>query len=225
VTLPGPGKYTGQVATVFIVASAPKKSGCTYVTGWMAEWIKGGATPGGYAIGSLAGYRCDEPLLATQGPLGQKYTQYNGVIHCDQIDEGAGDPQGQLDGDPAGIWGYYGTASNAGSGAANSPAAGPAIPGSTLSKSLSKQLVTFASLQPTSVTCPAVARKRGAKVTCTVSGKELPGGTTELHGTADVTIQDQAGHSALDTYQLTGPGGAATRGTGYPFDPETGRVL
>ena len=46
-----------------------------------------------------------------------------------------------------------------------------------------------------------------------------------MRGTAEVTIQDQAGHSAEDTYQLTGPGGAAIRGTGYPFDPETGRVL
>jgi hypothetical protein len=95
VTLPGPGKYAGQVATVFIVGSAPKESGCTFVTGWMAEWIKGGASPGGYAIGSLAGYRCDEPLLAAnQGPLGEKYSHYTGVIPCDQIDESAGDPRG-----------------------------------------------------------------------------------------------------------------------------------
>jgi hypothetical protein len=53
----------------------------------------------------------------------------------------------------------------------------------------------------------------------------MNGGTTELHGTAEVTIQDQTGHRAEDTYELTGPGGGAIRGTGYPFDPDTGRVL
>ena len=191
----------------------------------MAEWIKAGSSPSGYAAGSLIGYRCDEPLLPNLGPLGAKYSQYSGVIHCDQIDESGGDPQGQLDSDSAGIWGYYGTGSNAGSTAANSSAAGPAIPGSTLSKALAKQLETFASVQPDSVICPAVARKRGANVTCSVSARQLNGGTTELHGTAEVTIQDQAGHQAEDTYQLTGPGGAGIRGTGYPFDPNTGRVL
>ena len=224
-TLPGRGKYAGQVATVFIVGSAPKKSGCRFVTGWMAEWIKAGAPPGGYAVGSYVGIRCDEPLPASQGPLGGKYTQYRGVIHCGHIDESAGDPQGQLDREPAGIWGYYASGNNTGSNRANPPAAGPAIPGSTLSKALAKQLMTYARVQPDSVACPPLARKRGAKITCSVSGKQVNGGTTELRGTAEVTIQDQAGHRAEDSYQLTGPGGAATRGTGYPFDPNTGRVL
>jgi hypothetical protein len=224
-TLPGPGDYAGQVTTVFIVASGPKESGCSYVTGWMSEWVKAGASPGGYAAGSLVGVRCDEPLLANQGPLGDKYSQYSGVIHCAQVDESAGDPEGQLDNDRAGYWGYYGSGSNPGPPAASSSAAGPAIPGSTLSKSLAKQLQTFADVQPDSVTCPALERKRGAKVTCNVSAKQTSGGTTELRGTADVTIQDQAGHRAEDTYELTGAGGAAIRGTGYPFDPDTGRVL
>ena len=58
-----------------------------------------------------------------------------------------------------------------------------------------------------------------------VSGKQLPGSTTKMRGTAEVTIQDQAGHRAEDTYQLTGSDGGAIRGTGYPFDPNTGRVL
>jgi hypothetical protein len=222
-TLPSRGKYAGQVATVFIVASGPKKSGCRFVTGWMTEWIKAGAPPGGYAVGSLVGIRCDEPLPADQGPLGGKYTAYSGVIHCGQVDESAVDPQGQLDSDPAGFWGYYG--SNTAPKPVNGPPAGPAIPGGTLSKAVAKQLIRYARVQPDSVTCPAVARKRGAKATCSVSGKQLPGSTTKMRGTAEVTIQDQAGHSAEDTYQLTGPGGAAIRGTGYPFDPETGRVL
>jgi hypothetical protein len=213
------------VATVFIVEPGPKKSGCRFVAGWMAEWVKAGASPGGYAAGSLIGIRCDEPLLPNQGPLGDKYARYSGVIHCDQIDKGALDPQAELDSDQAGFWGYYGSASNAGSRPSAGPAAGPPIPGSTLSKTLTKQLVSFAGLRPDSVRCPALARKRGAKATCTISGKQLNGGSTELRGTAEVTVQDQAGHRALDTYQLTGPGGAAIRGTGYPFDPETGRVL
>jgi hypothetical protein len=224
-TLPGPGKYAGQTATVFIVASGPKQSGCTYVSGWMSEWVMGGASPGGYAAGSLIRVRCDEPLLANQGPLGDKYSQYSGVIHCGQVDESAGDPQGQLDDDRAGYWGYYGSANKPGPPAANAPPAGPAVPGSTLSKSLAKQLQTFADVQPDAVTCPALERKRGAKVTCNVSGKQTSGGKAELHGTADVTIQDQSGHSAQETYDLNGPGGAGIRGTGYPFDPDTGRVL
>jgi hypothetical protein len=221
--LPGRDKYAGRVATVFIVASGPKKSGCKFVTGWMTEWIKAGAPPGGYAAGSLVGVRCDEPLPADQGPLGGKYTHYSGVIHCGQVDESAVDPQGQLDSDPAGTWGYYG--SNAAPKAANGHPAGPAIRGATLSKAVAEQLIRYARVQPDSVTCPALARTRGAKTTCSVSGKQLPGDTAEMHGTAEVTIQDQAGHSAEDTYQLTASDGGAIRGTGYPFDPNTGRVL
>jgi len=118
------------VPGVFIIASGPKKSGCRFVTGWMAQSVKAGASPGGYAVGSLLGIRCDEPLPADQGPLGGKYTQYNGVIHCEQVDESAVDPQGQLDSDPAGIWGYYG--SNVAPKAATGPPAGPAIRGATL---------------------------------------------------------------------------------------------
>ena len=88
--LPARGKYAGQVATVFIVNAGPKKSGCGFVSGWMADWIKAGASPGGYAIGRLVGIRCDEPLLRNTGPLGEKFGRYGGVIHCDQIDNGAG---------------------------------------------------------------------------------------------------------------------------------------
>ena len=221
--LPGRDKYAGQVATVFVVSSGPKKSGCKYVTGWMAEWVRAGASPGGYAAGSLIGVRCDEPLPADQGPLGGRYLRYRGVIHCGQVDESAVDPQGELDSDPAGIWGYYG--SNAAPKPDSGPAAGPAIPGGTLSGAVAKELIRDAGLQPDSVTCPALARKRAAKASCSVSGKDQDAGTSELHGTAEVTVQDRAGHSAEDSYRMTGPGGAAIRGTGYPFDPRTGRVL
>ena len=134
-------------------------------------------------------------------------------------------PQSQLDSDPAGIWGYYGSAANAGTSPASAPAAGPAIPGGTLSRAVAKQLELYASVRPDSVKCPALARKRAAKAICRVSARQVNGGHTELHGTADVIIQDGAGHKAEESYQLSGPGGAAIRGTGYPFDPETGRVL
>lgn len=225
VSLPDRGKYAGKSATVFIVNAGPKRSGCRFATGWVGDWIIAGASPGGYAIGRFGGIRCDEPLLANSGPLGKRYARYSGVVHCDQIDSNALDPQAQLDSDRAGIWGYYGRGMITASHRPRGPAAGPPIPGSTLSKALAKQLVRYADLQPRSVSCPAIARRRGATVTCSVSGKQTGGHPTQLHGTAQVTIQDQAGHRAYDTFQLSGPGGAGIRGTGYPFDPETGRVL
>ena len=222
--LPSRGKYAGRVATIFIVEPGPTKSGCRYVTGWMAQWIKSGAAQGGFAVGPLVGIRCDEPLLINSGPLGEKYTRYDGLIHCDQVRRRAIDPQDELDNDSAGFWGYYRSAKTTGAKTANSPAAGPPIPGSTLSKAVAKHLVT-SGVRADSVRCPALARKHGANVTCSVAGKSLDVGKTELHGTAQVTIQDQAGRRAEDTYQLTGPGGVGVRGKGYPFDPATGRAL
>jgi hypothetical protein len=218
VTLPNRGDYAGNVATVFIVGAGPKKSGCGFVEGWIAEWIKSGAQQGGYAIGRLAGIRCEEAGIVNSGPLGNKATQYSGTIHCDQTDELT------LSTSKTGFWAYH-RSTNTGSNPGNPRAAGPAIPGRTLSKAVARQLMTYASVQPDSITCPALPRTRGARVMCRVSGKELNGGTTELHGTVEVTIQDQTGHRAEDTYDLTGPGGAEIRGTGYPFDPDTGRVL
>ena len=223
VSLPDRGKYAGKSATVFIVNNGPKKSGCRFATGWIGQWIIAGAPPGGYAIGRFGGIRCDEPVLANSGPLGRKYARFSGVIHCDQIDNNALDPQAQLDSDSAGIWGYYGHGIVIGSHHPSGPAAGPAIPGSTLSKAVSKELGRDG-VQPDSVTCPALARKRGATVTCQIYGKDLDVGQEKLHGTAQVTIQDRAGHRALDNFQL-GSHGKGVRGTGYPFDPETGRVL
>lgn len=222
--LPARGKYAGQVATVFIVNAGPKKSGCGFVSGWMADWIKAGASPGGYAIGRLGGIRCDEPLLRNTGPLGEKFGRYSGVIHCDQVDNGAGDPQAQLDADSAGIWGYYGSGIITGSHRPAGPPAGPAIPGGRLSKAVAKELERDG-VQPDSVACPALARKLGATATCKIYGKGPDVGPAKLHGTAQITIQDQAGHRAIDSFQLNGPHGRAVRGTGYPFDPETGRVL
>jgi hypothetical protein len=223
-SLPDRGKYAGQTATVFIVNTGPKKSGCSFASGWMAQWIKAGASQGGYAIGRFGAIRCDEPLLVNSGPLGKKYSRFRGVIHCDQIANNAVDPQAELDSDSAGIWGYYGHGIITGSHGPSGPAAGPAIPGSTLSKAVTKELGRDG-VQPDSVTCPALARKRGATVTCKVSGKDLDVGSAKVHGTAQVTIQDPAGHRAVDSFQLNGPNGKGVKGTGYPFDPETGRVL
>lgn len=222
--LPARGKYAGQMATVFIVNAGPKKSGCGFVSGWMVDWIKAGASPGGYAIGRLGGIRCDEPVLRNTGPLGEKFGRYSGVIHCDSINDGVGDPQAQLDADPAGIWGYYGSGGVAASRRPAGPAAGPAIPGSTLSKAVTKELGRDG-VQPDSVTCPALARKRGATATCKIGGKDPSVGSARLQGTAQITIQDRAGHRAIDSFQLNGPHGQEVHGTGYPFDPETGSVL
>lgn len=222
--LPARGKYAGQVATVFIVNAGPKKSGCGFVSGWMADWIKAGASPGGYAIGRLAGIRCDEPLLHNTGPLGEKFARYGGVIHCDHVDNGAGDPQAQLDADSAGIWGYYGHGIITGSHRPPGPAAGPAIPGGTLTKAVARELGRDG-VQPNSVTCPALARKRGATATCKIHGSDPSVGSGKVQGTAQITIQDRAGLRAIDSFQLSGPHGQAARGTGYPFDPETGSVL
>jgi len=224
VSLPARGKYAGQTATVFIVNAGPKKSGCGFASGWMAEWIKAGASPGGYAIGRLGGIRCDEPVLANSGPLGKGYARYRGVIHCDQIANDAVDPQAELDSDSAGILGYYGHGIITGSHRASGPAGGPAIPGSTLSKAVAKELGRDG-VQPDSVTCPALARERGATATCKISGKDPEVGSGQARGTAQVTIQDRAGHRAVDSFQLNGAHGKEVRGTGYPFDPETGRVL
>ena len=223
VALPSVDKYSGQVASVFIVSSGPKLSGCRFVTGWMTEWVRAGASPGGYAAGSLIGVRCDEPLPADQGPLGGKYLRYRGVIHCGQVDENAVDPQAQLDSEPAGFWGYYGTTARPKPAAG--PAAGPPIRGARLNRALAQQLIRYARVQPESVRCPALARKLGASATCNVLARQLSDGATKLRGTVEVTIQDRAGRSAEDAYELTGAGGAVIRGTGYPFDPETGRVL
>lgn len=189
----------------------------------MTEWVKAGAPPGGYAAGAYIGIRCDEPQLANQGPLGGKYTQYSGVIHCDQIDENAGDPQGQLDSDRAGIWGYYGRVRNTGASSGSARAAGPAISGSTLSKALAKQLMIYL-LNSASVSCPALARKQGAAVTCSVAGTDQQD-HVEAHGKATVTIQDQSGHKAQDSYRLTEGNGGVINGTGNDFDPDTGRSL
>jgi hypothetical protein len=212
------------VATVFIVNASPKKSGCGFVSGWMADWIKAGASPGGYAIGRLVGIRCDEPLLRNTGPLGEKFGRYGGVIHCDQVDNGAGDPQAQLDADSAGIWGYYGHGIITGSNRPRGRPAGPAIPGRTLSKAVARELGRDG-VQRDSVTCAALARQRGATATCKIYGKDPAVGPAKLHGTAQITIQDRAGHRAIDSFRLNGPHGLAARGTGYPFDPETGSVL
>jgi hypothetical protein len=212
------------MATVFIVNAGPKRSGCRFASGWMADWIKAGASPGGYAIGRFGGIRCDEPLLRNTGPLGEKFGRYSGLIHCDQIDDGTGDPQAQLDADSAGIWGYYGSGVITASHRPPGPPAGPAIPGGTLSKAVAKELGRDG-VQPDSVTCPALARKRGATATCKVNGKDPTVGAAMLYGTAQITIQDRAGRRAIDSFQLNGPHGQGVRGTGYPFNPESGSVL
>jgi hypothetical protein len=222
--LPARGKYAGQQATVFIVNASPKRSGCGFASGWMAQWVKSGAQPGGYAVGRLAGIRCDEPLLPNSGPLGKKYARYGGVIHCDQITGSAPDPQAELDSDSAGIWGYYGKGAVPASHHPAGPAAGPAIAGATLSKAVAKELGRDG-VTADSVTCSALARKRGATATCRFSGKDADVGSGKVHGTAQITIQDSAGRRALDSFQVNGTNGQEARGTGYPFDPETGRVL
>ena len=105
------------------------------------------------------------------GPLGEKFARYGGVIHCDHVDNGAGDPQAQLDADSAGIWGYYGHGIITGSHRPPGTAAGPAIPGGTLTKAVARELGRDG-VQPNSVTCPALARKRGATATCKIHGSD-----------------------------------------------------
>ena len=181
------------------------------------------ALPGGYAIGHLVRIRCDEPLLRDTGPLGEKFGRYGGVIHCDQIGNGSEDPQAQLDADSAGIWGYYGHGIARRVQSPPGPPAEQAIPGSTLSKAVARELGRDG-VRPDSVTCPALARQRGATATCKIYGKDSAVGPAKLHGTAQITIQDRAGHRGIDSFRLMAHGPAA-RGTGYPFDPETGSVL
>lgn len=223
VSLPNRDRYAGKLATIFIVGSGPKKSGCRYAAAWTADWVRSGAVPGGYAAGAYVGFRCDEPLLANRGPLGGKHARYSGVIHCNQVAASAVDPQAQLDTDPAGIWAYYADRGGRPTGSGSAAAAGPAIPAKTLSRALTKQLTIYL-LKAASVSCPALARRQGAAVRCRVSGKDQENSGAEAHGTATVTIEDRSGHRALASWQLT-EGSGSTRGTGYPFDPDTGRTL
>ena len=46
----------------------------------------------------------------------------------------------------------------------------------------------------------------------------------DRNGSADLTMQDDAGHRVSWTYQLT-EGAGGSHGTGYDFDPATGKVL
>jgi hypothetical protein len=104
------------------------------------------------------------------------------------------------------------------------PPAGP-VPPASLSRALDKQLTLYIDVTPGSVACPPLARRKGTTVTCRVTGRNVGSNAAQVHGTARVTITDRSGQTASATFSLTGPGGLSIRGSGYPFDPDTGRVL
>lgn len=104
------------------------------------------------------------------------------------------------------------------------PPSGPVSP-QTLGRTVRKQLVLFASVRPDSLTCPPLSRRKGAAVTCHVTGRSLQNGMAAVRGTARVTMEDGAGDRAGVSFVFTGAGGLQINGSGYPFDPDTGRVL
>lgn len=99
------------------------------------------------------------------------------------------------------------------------------VPPNRLSRALDKQLTLFLDVAPGSVTCPPLARRKGTTVTCQVTGRAVHSNNAQVQGTARVTITDQSGQTASATFSLTGSGGLFIRGSGYPFDPDTGQVL
>ncbi|HWE32098.1 MAG TPA: hypothetical protein VG410_01355 [Solirubrobacteraceae bacterium] len=107
---------------------------------------------------------------------------------------------------------------------AKPPSTGPVAPG-TLRRSLGKQLVLFADVRPDSMQCPALPRRQGAAVTCRVTGEATNDGLARVRGTARVTIKDRAGQKAEVYFVFSGRDGVQISGSGYPFDPDTGRVL
>ena len=106
----------------------------------------------------------------------------------------------------------------------NPPPPGP-VSAHNLSTALDKQLTLYMDVTPGSVTCPPLARRKGAVVTCQVTGRAVRSNNAQVQGTAQVTITDRSGQTASATFSLTGSGGLFMRGSGYPFDPDTGRVL
>lgn len=106
----------------------------------------------------------------------------------------------------------------------NPPPPGP-VPSNSLSRALDKQLTLYMDVTPGAVTCPPLARRKGTTITCQVTGTAVHNNNAQVHGTARVTITDQSGQTASATFSLTGSGGLFIRGSGYPFDPDTGRVL
>jgi hypothetical protein len=70
-----------------------------------------------------------------------------------------------------------------------------------------------------------LARQKGAIVTCRVAGRDVHSNNAQVTGTAAVTITDKSGQTASATFSLTGSGGLLIRGSGYPFDPDSGHVL
>jgi hypothetical protein len=104
------------------------------------------------------------------------------------------------------------------------PPVGP-IAGPTLSKTVAQQLVKFARVKPRSLACPSLPRKQGATVICHGSGTALDEGGTQVQGMAQITVQDTTGHSAQVIFDFRGSPNLVIRGSGSPFDPDTGRVL
>jgi hypothetical protein len=94
----------------------------------------------------------------------------------------------------------------------------------TFDRTVRKQLILFASVKPDSLRCPALPRHRAATVTCQVTGRSLDNGMAAVHGKARVKIADRAGGTANVTFVFSGSGGLQISGSGYPFDPDTGRV-
>jgi hypothetical protein len=88
-----------------------------------------------------------------------------------------------------------------------------------------KQLILFADVKPDSLRCPSLDRRQGAAVTCHVAGRSLDNNMALVRGTARVTIKDREGVKADVTFVFSGAGGLEISGSGYPFDPDTGRVL
>ena len=226
VALPGGSDYAGP-ATVFIVGSSPRPSGCGLAGGWVVSWVKAGAVSGGYAAGRYVGFRCDGGFtVAATGPLGSKSSHYSGAIHCAQVDHTAAGgvaPQLQLSSTKAGIWAYYGAIAPP-----PPPPSGPALSAAgsldpaKLKAALARQLSTLARVKATSLSCPPLARARGARVTCKFAGTDVDN-SRAVTGSADLTVQDAAGHRVGWTYQFT-EGAGGSRGTGYDFDPVTGKT-
>jgi len=104
------------------------------------------------------------------------------------------------------------------------PPAGPVSP-SNLTRALDHQLRLYLDVTPQSVSCPPLPRRKGDTIICQVTGTSAQNHMAKLQGTARVTINDRSGQTASATFALSGPGGLLIKGSGYPFDPNTGRVL
>jgi hypothetical protein len=255
VELPGHSDYAGKATVFIVGAAPKQSGcglAQGFVVDWVKGGaVTGGYAAGSYVGYRCDGGL----TVAATGPLGDKSSNYSGAIHCAQVDESAAagtpppgtppigtsppgtpptatspaaapslPPELQLSTTKSGIWAYYGAAPPpppAPSGRALA-AAGSLDPRKLLA-ALNPQIALQARVKTTSLSCPPLPRARGAKVTCKFAGTDLDT-KGQVNGSAEVTVQDNAGHGVAWTYQYTeGAGGA--HGTGYDFDPVTGKVF